>query len=124
MSRKFILVLPDNPSRELRERAQDFLNTLGYSFFCNNNDSKSYVKAGSVYYADMDGSLTWSSALSKSDRECGCPIYDFSLLNPTVEVQLNSRYKAKVTDKEVKVGCQAFSFEAVEELYEAVKKQQ
>lgn len=38
------------------------------------------------------------------------------------EIQLNSKYTARITDEGVKVGCQTFEFKKVLELAEAVKK--
>lgn len=41
-----------------------------------------------------------------------------------IEVPLNSGYTARVTKTQVEVGCQVFTFEAIEKLYKAVIKQQ
>lgn len=38
------------------------------------------------------------------------------------EIKLNSEYNATVTQEGVKVGCQSFTFEAIEGLYESVQK--
>lgn len=38
------------------------------------------------------------------------------------KVKLNDEYTAEILDGKVKVGCQYFTFEAIEELYKATKK--
>lgn len=38
------------------------------------------------------------------------------------KVKLNNEYTAEILDGKVKVGCQYFTFEAIEELYNATKK--
>lgn len=38
------------------------------------------------------------------------------------EVALNDKYNATITDSVVKVGCQEFSFDVIEDLYEAVQE--
>lgn len=40
----------------------------------------------------------------------------------TITVRLNGTHTAEVTEREVKVGCQSFSFEAVHRLHDAVEE--
>ena len=67
----------------------------------------------SVYGRDQENWITFEQFFEYCDNWSKC--------QPS-KVKLNDEYTAEIQDGKVKVGCQYFTFEAIEELYKQIQK--
>jgi hypothetical protein len=118
--KKLKIYLGRNPTHELVGLAYD----LADHFARTPITRRTYARG---IYLDQEGQITqWSSV--EGSREYWDEIsadvaIDLSPLTKKAKrVVLNDDYTAEVLEGSVKVGCQTFSFDAVEQLYEAVKE--
>lgn len=70
--------------------------------------------SGTSYKNQHEGVSTLGEAYVKLDKAMNAP--------KPVEVKLNDKYTAKITEDGVVVGCQTFAFEAIADLHTAIVK--
>lgn len=91
-------------------------NASSYINIDNESDETGYVYFLSEGQEEEDGLSPIKEVRYKKDILIKCEEY-----NP-IKIKLNNSYKAIVYSDNIKVGCQTFTFDKIEELYKAVQK--